>query len=121
MEERIEGVETAYEFLLAYAAQGREDDADGPGRKAREVLEELDAALAAIHASLEDGEPFSAVVREDVGKTRKALALVLSCPRISSELVDNLNASMHLRAVLTDLFLVSEAARIRSGTGTGSP
>ena len=28
------------------------------------------------------------------------------------ELVDNLNASMHLRAVLTDLFLISEASRI---------
>ena len=36
------------------------------------------------------------------------------CPRplASSELVDNLNASMHLRAVLTDLFLISEAGRI---------
>jgi hypothetical protein len=28
---------------------------------------------------------------------------------IGSQLVDNLNASMHLRALLTDLFLIDEA------------
>jgi hypothetical protein len=33
---------------------------------------------------------------------------VLAQPAISSQLIDNLNASMHLRAVLTDLFLVSD-------------
>jgi hypothetical protein len=34
--------------------------------------------------------------------------LVLAQPAISSQLIDNLNASIHLRALLTDLFLVSE-------------
>jgi hypothetical protein len=114
MEDQIEAVETAYEFLLAYAAQGREDDVDGPGQKSRDVLVGLDQALATLHDQLQDEIPFHAVVAEDIGKTRKALTLVLSQPRISSELVDNLNASMHLRAVLTDLFLISEAARISS-------
>jgi hypothetical protein len=33
---------------------------------------------------------------------------VLSKPDISSQLVDNLNASIHLRAVLTDIFLLDE-------------
>lgn len=112
MEDKIEVVETAYEFLLAYAAQGREDDLDGPGTRSRDVLAELDAALAALQEMLGDEPPFHTVVAEDIAKTRKALALVLDQPRISSELVDNLNASMHLRAVLTDLFLISEAARI---------
>jgi hypothetical protein len=114
MEDQIEAVETAYEFLLAYAAQGREDDVDGPGQKSRDVLVGLDQALASLHDQLGDEIPFHAVVTEDIGKTRKALSLVLNQPRISSELVDNLNASMHLRAVLTDLFLISEAARISS-------
>lgn len=112
MEANIQVVETAYEFMLAYAAQGREDDVDGPGQKSREVLAELDSALGALETELSSDEPFHSVVVEDIGKTRKALALVLAQPRISSELVDNLNASMHLRAVLTDLFLISEAARI---------
>ena len=112
MEDRIEVVETAYEFLLAYAAQGREDDQEGPGTKSRDVLQDLDHALAALQQLLGTEPPFHTVVADDIGKTRKALALVLAQPRISSELVDNLNASMHLRAVLTDLFLISEAARI---------
>jgi hypothetical protein len=111
MEQHISTVESAYEFLLAYAAQGRDDDADGPGPKSRDVLTDLDTALAAIARELDPAVSFSEVVAEDIAKTRKALALVLVQPRVSSELVDNLNASMHLRAVLTDLFLVSEAGR----------
>jgi hypothetical protein len=39
--------------------------------------------------------------------------LVLAQPRISSQLVDNLNASAHLRALLADLFLVGEVLRAR--------
>ncbi len=104
----IEAVETAYEFLLAYAAQGRADDVEGPGQKSRVVVSELDTALANILGWLDKEIAFSSVVEEDINKTRKALALVLAQPRISSELIDNLNASMHLRAVLTDLFLLSE-------------
>ena len=114
MEDKIEVVETAYEFLLAYAAQGREDDQEGPGMKSRDVLTDLDRALEALEQLLGNEPAFHTVVADDIGKTRKALALVLAQPRISSELVDNLNASMHLRAVLTDLFLISEAARISS-------
>jgi len=112
MEQHISEVESAYEFLLAYAAQGREDDTEGPGQKSREVVSALDAALAAISRCLDTTSSFSEVIADDIAKTRKALALVLRQPRISSELVDNLNASMHLRAVLTDLFLISEAERI---------
>jgi hypothetical protein len=33
---------------------------------------------------------------------------VLAQKAISSELVDNLNVSIHLRALVTDLFLLSE-------------
>ena len=46
-----------------------------------------------------------------IGTPRRALAaleLVLAQPSISSQLVDNLNASIHLRALLTDLFLIDE-------------
>jgi hypothetical protein len=42
-----------------------------------------------------------------------AMELVLSQPAISSQLVDNLNASIHLRSLLTDLFLVDEVAKVR--------
>ena len=40
-----------------------------------------------------------------------AIRLVLAKADISSQLVDNLNASIHLRALLTDLFVVDEALK----------
>ncbi len=44
----------------------------------------------------------------DARNSLAAIDLVLAQPSIGSQLVDNLNASMHLRALLTDLFLVTE-------------
>jgi len=46
---------------------------------------------------------------DDAKKAYAAIDLVLTQKNISSEIVDNLNASIHLRALLTDLFLLSEA------------
>jgi hypothetical protein len=34
-------------------------------------------------------------------------------PAISSQLIDNLNASIHPRALLTDLFLLDEILKLR--------
>ena len=48
------------------------------------------------------------VVRRDEEASQAAVDLVLGRTAISSQLVDNLNASIHLRALLTDLFLVDE-------------
>ncbi len=45
------------------------------------------------------------------GARRRRLQLVLAQPSISSQLIDNLNASIHLRAVLTDLFLLDEVLK----------
>ena len=42
-----------------------------------------------------------------------AVQLVQVQPSISSQLVDNLNASIHLRALLTDLFLLDEILKPR--------
>ena len=53
-------------------------------------------------------EAFFAVLARDVQNSIAAIELVLAQPVISSQLIDNLNASIHLRAMLTDLFLVSE-------------
>ena len=38
-----------------------------------------------------------------------ALRVVSGMKGVSSQLVDNLNASVHLRALLTDVFLIDEA------------
>ena len=48
------------------------------------------------------------MLERDAQDSLAALELVLAQPAISSQLIDNLNASIHLRALLTDLFLVGE-------------
>jgi hypothetical protein len=118
--EPIDTIERGYEYLLAYAAQGRRDDA---GSEVRATLTAMTVALddltaapleanlglpeAAAHATA----AFLQAVTEDAQKARGAIALVLGRPAISSLLIDNLNASIHLRALLTDLFLLEQALK----------
>jgi hypothetical protein len=56
---------------------------------------------------------FFAVLVRDAESSIAAIDLVLAQPAISSQLIDNLNASMHLRALLADLFLVTEILELR--------
>ena len=46
---------------------------------------------------------------EDAVVAQGAIGLVLDAPALGSLLVDNLNATIHLRALLTDLFLIDQA------------
>lgn len=106
LHEQIETIEAGYEFLLAYAAQGRDSD---EGSEVRETLTNMSAATKTIAGKLDDSDDeFDRVVLGDAGSAGAAIRLVLRQTRISSEMVDNLNASIHLRALLTDLFLLSE-------------
>ncbi len=110
--ENIEAVEAGYEYLLAYAAQGRSTDKPkegGGNSEVRQSLLAMSAAAKSIAAELANNKSgFASVVVEDAKKSDAAIELVLTQEDISSELVDNLNASIHLRALLTDLFLLSE-------------
>jgi hypothetical protein len=108
LHEYIEVIEAGYEFLLAYAAQGRESDEGQGGSEVRTTLTGMSEAAAAISETLEADDSFATVVVEDARKSIAVISLVLSQDKISSELVDNLNASIHVRALLTDLFLLSE-------------
>ena len=114
IEESIETIEAGYEFLLAYAAQGRpaSDETDGPGPHARPTIQNMVDAMASIIENFSDSkDDFEQLIAEDCSKASAALAFLLNQEKIGSEVVDNLNASIHLRAVLTDLFLYSEALR----------
>jgi hypothetical protein len=121
---RCDAVEECYEFLLAYAAQGLpSDQGSKSGGQVREFLQRAVRALTGLAeicamAVKEEGlEPadkylaFFAVLDRDARDSLAALEVVLAQPAISSQLVDNLNASIHLRALLTDLFLVGEIVR----------
>ena len=121
---RCEAVEECYEFMLAYAAQGLlTDEGSKSGAQVREFLQRAVKALTGLAevctvAVREEGlEPaekyaaFLAVLDRDSRDSLAAIDLVLAQPVISSQLIDNLNASIHLRALLTDLFLVDEILR----------
>ncbi|MGA7630572.1 MAG: hypothetical protein WCB11_07380 [Terriglobales bacterium] len=121
---RCQAVEECYEFMLAYAAQGlRTDEGSKSGVQVREFLQRAVKALTglaevcAIAVRDEGLEPaekyaaFLAVLERDSRDSLAAIELVLAQPVIGSQLIDNLNASIHLRALLTDLFLLDEILR----------
>ena len=136
LEKRIDTIEESYEFMLAYAAQGLSgDDASPKGAQLREYLNRVDQALieltdllrARVQGNkLEPAERYDAflqVLERDAKSSQATIELVLAQPSISSELVDNLNASIHLRALLTDLFLIDEALKVakKSSEPTSGP
>jgi len=128
---RIDVIEEAYEFMLAYAAQGASGDAASQsGGQIRGFLTRAAAALTGLgdlYASVVEREsldasryrPFGAVLDRDARDSLAAIDLVLAQPAISSQLVDNLNASIHVRALLTDLFLVDEIFKARLSARAG--
>jgi hypothetical protein len=124
LRERIEAIETGYEFMLAYAAQGRQTDKGAAaGRNVREYLDKMVAALEGLSAVIDscakgagpevpkNGAAFFAAVDADARVSLAAIRLALAREDISSQLIDNLNASIHLRALLTDLFVVDEVLK----------
>ncbi len=113
IEEDIEAIESGYEFLLAFAAQGRPaQNETGPGPHARPTIEGIAAAMKNIATAFADSkDDFEQVVANDCRNAGAAIGFILKQEKIGSEIVDNLNASIHLRAVLTDLFLYSEALK----------
>lgn len=116
---RIDAIEEAYEFFLAYAAQGASGDgASKAGGQLRHFLGSMAGALDGLGDSVRRAargmkpadawEDVCRVVDADAGAALAAVRLVAAQASVSSQLVDNLNAGIHLRAVLTDLFLVDE-------------
>jgi hypothetical protein len=120
--DRFEAIEECYEFMLAYAAQGlTTDEGNESGRQIWKFLNRAVEALGGLAekcatASGDQGDKlnaFLAVLNRDAWDSLAAMELVLAQPAISSQLIDNLNASMHLRALLTDVFLLGEVLRTK--------
>lgn len=125
--DRCGRIEEAYEFMLAYAAQGLAgDQGSDSGARLREFLGWFDTALSGLSELFRDlvardglqpadrYHAFIAVVDHDARAAQAAVQLVLAQASISSQLVDNLNASIHVRALLTDLFLIDEILKTAS-------
>jgi hypothetical protein len=123
--ESCDAVEECYEYMLAYAAQGLAGDGGSSGEQLRTFLKNALDAITGIGDSYKatiaefglqpEGKhlKFLAVLERDAADAAAAMDLVLAQPVISSQLVDNLNASIHLRALLTDFFLIDEIIKLR--------
>lgn len=110
-------IEESYEFMLAYAAQGRKHEhAEGGGEsQIRTHLKRMEAALADCDAALAEGlggavgAAFAARFRDNLAVARSIMGLLQAQPSVSSEMVDNTNGLIAMRAFLTDIFFVDQA------------
>jgi hypothetical protein len=129
LKDRCAQIEESYEFMLAYAAQGlRTEPGAGAGSQIRSTLVVCDRALSGLGdvfskiVGTDNLQPaavynsFIVVLNRDANDAQAAIRLALAQPSISSQMIDNLNASIHLRALLTDLFLIDEIVRPEAAT-----
>jgi hypothetical protein len=118
---RCNAIEECYEFMLAYAGQGLSGKENSQASsQVREFLNRAVEALSGLGevfasaVKLENLQPadrylaFLTVLEKDARDSLATIQLVLAQAVISSQLIDNLNASIHLRALLTDVFLIDE-------------
>lgn len=122
--DRCNAIEECYEFMLGYAGKGVPgDDRSGIGGQLRDQLTRAADAMSGLAGAYaaeinqqglqpaERYQAFLAVLERDAADSLTAIELVLSLASISSQVIDNLNALIHLRALLTDLFLIDEILR----------
>ena len=122
IEERCDAIEECYEFMLGYAGKGLPND---EGSQIRYYLQRAAEAITGLAKTFsevvekqrieptEKYEAFLTVLDRDARDSLAAIELVLVQTAISSQLIDNLNASIHLRALLTDIFLLHGILRDR--------
>lgn len=122
--QRADALEEAYEFFLAYAAQGIQTE-QHTGSQVRDFLRKFDTALdsfgdflksyiGAMGLEVVPYLPFIEVIERDAKAAQAAIRMVLAQPSIHSQMIDNLNANIHVRALLTDLFLIDEILKAHS-------
>lgn len=105
-EEALEGLDEAFRRRLQEAgAAGAAASAD-PGDRAGPTT-----GTATGNARGTDPDAVDAaldVLRRDAEASRALVRLVAAQASVSSQLIDNLNASIHVRALLTDVFVLGE-------------
>jgi hypothetical protein len=129
IEARCDAIEACFEYNLAWAAKGV--SGDEPGLSTTELRHHLITAVDAIQglglsfrtaveqAALKPVVRYTdyiSILERDAKDALVTIELVLAQPIISSQLIDNLNASLHMRALLTDLFLIDELIKAHTKT-----
>jgi len=128
LKDRIETIEEAFEYMMAYAAQGHEQEDPSEGGGIRSWLINAAAALDGLHQiaqdhansvasiGIDDWAEFIEIVKIDSARARTLINFTLSQPSLNSELIDNLNATNHVRTILTDIFLLDSAFEVHTET-----
>lgn len=124
LSKRADAIEGGYEMMLAYAAQGlATDQGAANSNQLRDHLKRFEQALTGLSQAYRDCaaalgvgpddalDGFLKTLDRDALTTQSALRLVLGLPGISSQMIDNINASIHVRALLTDVFVIDEILR----------
>ena len=112
----INQIEEAYEFMLAYAAQGRQHEAETEGEsqirgflvRFRSALDSLSSCMPGLLSADGHGAAFAKRFAEDVAVMQSILDLITNQDSISSDMIDNTNGLIAVRALLTDLFFVDQ-------------
>ena len=115
LREAFDQIEESYEFMLAYAAQGRkvETQEGGGESQIRQYLRRFESALADMDKAIgpgfgDAGKAFKAQVQRDIEVARSVVQLLLARESISSDMIDNTNGLIALRALLTDIFYLDQ-------------
>ena len=110
----IDRIEDAYEFMIAYAAQGRrlETNDDGPS-KIRAAISAFLISIQEIEATgltkiNEDAKAFEQRFIDDMLVVKNGLQLLEAKTSISSDMVDNTNALLSMRSFLTSIFFIDQ-------------
>ena len=120
--QNIDAIEEAYEFMLAYAAQGRVDEGAGPdGAHIRSFLERFAEAAEPLTSHIatliekDAGAALLAKFEEETATILSVLRILLGRDNISSEMVDNTNGLIVMRSYLTTLFFIDKAVMVDGG------
>jgi len=124
LQRRADAIEGGYEMMLAYAAQGlASDHGAANSSQLRDHLKRFETALTGLPQAYRDAaaalgvgpkdalEGLLTTLEADATFTQSALRMVLAQQGISSQMVDNINASIHVRGLLTDVFVIDELLR----------
>ena len=111
----IDEIEEAYEFMLAYAAQGRQQETETEGAsQIRRFLERFRAALNTLSETTSElspdgtGKAFIGRFADDTEVIKSVLDLLINQDTIASDMIDNTNGLIAVRAFLTDLFFIDQ-------------
>ena len=115
--DQIEKIEEAYEYMLAYAAQGRAEEGAGPdGAQIRTFLKQfsdnvqkLDKGASEITKTNPDADDFIQHFKVESQVMESILKVLLAKDNISSEVIDNTNGLISVRAYLTSLFFIDKS------------